>query len=157
MKRHLRYLIGLLLLQSCCAYHTVTLKNSSGDDRLVTLRGHSYDCYQPVDYFWLTDLSSRKHWNKKGQKLQSVASDSAAGTYSFILPKNTKLVVQHGLGYPDANQEVIVDKTDTIRLRNDPRAKLKFRRIDYNFAVTVDIRKHRSDTASMKRIVFNSN
>ena len=143
MKRLFPYLMGLIALQSCCAYHTVTLKNNSGDDRLVTLRGHRYYYHSPKDYFWLTDLSGRRQKSKTGQELQSVAIDSGAGTCSFILPRNKKVTVQHGIGYPDLEQEVIVDKSDTIRLRNDPRAKLKFRRIDNFFAVTVDIREQR--------------
>ena len=145
MKRCSPYLIGFLLMQSCCAYHTVTLKNNSGNDRLVTLRGHRYDYYVAKDYFWLTDLSSRKKKSKTGQKLQSVTIDSMSCTYSFILPGNTKLIVQHGIGFPDLEQQVIVDNNDTIRLNNDPRAKLKYRRLDYFFAVTVDISEHRLD------------
>ncbi len=143
MKRCFPYVIGLFLVQSCCAYHTVTLKNNSGDDRPVTLRGHRYYNYLPKDYLWLTDLSSRRHKSKTGQKLPFVTVDSAAGTYSFILPRNTKLIIQHGIGFPDFEQQIIVDNSDTIRLRNDSRAKLKYRRIDYSFAVTVDIRGHR--------------
>ena len=157
MKRFLPYLIGLFLLQSCCAYHTVMLKNNSGDDRLVTLRGHRYYGYVPKDYFWLTDLSSRRYRSKTGQKLQSVTVDSAACTYSFILPKNTKLIVQYGIGFPDFEQQVIVDNSDTIRLRNDPRATLKFRRIDYTFTVTVDIREHRLDAGPVATAVRSSN
>ena len=145
MQRCFPYLIGLFLLQSCCAYHTMTLKNNSGGDRLVTLRGYNYNHYSPQDYFWLTDLSSRRNRSKTGQKLQSVTVDSAACTYSFVLPSNTKLMVQHSLGFPDYSQQVIVDNSDTIRLRNDPRTKLKFRRIDFFFAVTVDIRGHSSN------------
>jgi hypothetical protein len=122
MKRCFPYLIGLFLVQSCCAYHTVTLKNDSGDDKRVTLRGHRYNDVLP-----------------KGLQLQSVTIDSAACTYSFILPRNSKLVVQRGIGFPDFEQQVIVDHNDTIRLRNDPRAKLKFRRIDYYIAVTVNL------------------
>lgn len=157
MKHCFPYLIGFFLVQSCCAYHTVTLKNNSGDDRLITLRGHRYYSYLPTDYFWLTDLSIRKHKSKTGQKLQSVTIDSAACTYSFILPRNTKLIVQHGIGFPDFEQQVIVDNSDTIRLRNDPRAKLKYRRIDYSFAVTVDIRKHPLDTGPLATAVHSSN
>jgi hypothetical protein len=157
MKRCFPYLIGLFLVQSCCAYHTVTLKNNSGDDRLVTLRGHRYYYYLPKDYFWLTDLSSRRHKSKTGQKLQSVTIDSAECTYSFILPRNTKLIVQHGIGFPDFEQQVIVDNSDTIRLRNDPRAKLKYRRIDYFFAVTVDIHEHRLDAGPAATAVNSSN
>lgn len=140
MKRCFPYLAAIFLLQSCCAYHTVTLKNNSGEDRLITLHGHCYH-YVPKDYFLLTDLSGKRQKPKTGQRLPFVTIDSAACMYSFILPRNTKLTVQHGLGFPDLKQTVVVDNSDTIRLRNDPRAKLKYRRIDYFFAVTVDIRK----------------
>jgi hypothetical protein len=157
MKRFFPYLIGLFLVQSCCAYHTVTLKNNSGDDRAVTLRGHRYYNGQPKDYFWLTDLSSRRHKNKMGQTLPSVTIDSVACTYSFILPVNTKLIVQHGIGFPDFDQQVIVDNNDTIRLRNDPRTKLKYRRIDYFFAVTVDIRRHPLDAGTAATAIHSSN
>jgi hypothetical protein len=155
MKRYFPYLIALFLVQSCCAYHTVTLKNNSGDDRLVTLRGHRY--YLPKDYFWLTDLSSRRHKSKTGQKLQSVTIDSVACTYSFILPRNKKLIVQDGMGFPDYDQQVIVDNSDTIRLRNDPRTKLKYRRIDFFFAVTVDIREPHLDAGPAATAVHSSN
>jgi hypothetical protein len=132
-------LIGAFVVQSCCAYHTVTIKNNSGDDRLVTLRNHSYRYYKPEDYFWLTDLSSRRFRNKTGQKLAHVDVDSMAGIYSFILPRNTKLVVQHCLGYPDIRQQVIVYHNDTIRLMHDPRTKIRRRRIDNFFGISVNI------------------
>ena len=152
MKRTLPYLTAFLLLQSCCAYHVVTLKNNSGEDKLVTLYGQSYRYYSPRDYFWLSDLSCKKQRNKTGRKLEFVNVDSLAGTYSFTLPKATKLVVQHGIGYPDLKQEVIVDNSDTIRLRNDPRAKLKARRLDNYFAVTVDIRTRPADATATTAI-----
>ena len=157
MKRYFPYLIGVFLVQSCCAFQTVTLKNNSGDERLVTLHGHRYYDYLPKDYFWLTDLSGRRHQRKTGQRPQFVTIDSAACTYSFILPRNTKLIVQRGMGFPDFEQQVIVDNSDTIRLRNDPRAKLKYRRIDYFFAVTVDIREHRLDAGPAATAVHSSN
>jgi hypothetical protein len=139
LKRYLPYLLGTFLVQSCCAFHVVTVKNDSGGDRLVTLHGHRYYDYSAKDYFWLSDLSSKRHKSKTSQKLQSVTVDSAERNYSFILPKNTKLIIQHGMGFPDFDQQVIVDNCDTIRLRNDPRTKLKFRRIDYFITMTVDI------------------
>lgn len=156
MKCRLHYLIGAFVVQSCCAYHTVTLKNNSGDDKLVTLRNHSYQYYKPEDYFWLTDLSSRRLRNKKTQKLPSIDVDSAAGTYSFILPRDTKIVVQHGIGYPDIEQQVIVDRNDTIRLTHDPRTKLHYRRIDNFFAVSIDIRHAPLSTAPPAKVTLPS-
>ena len=130
MKFRFHYLIGAFVVQSCCAYHTVTLKNNSGDDKLVTLCNHSYKYYKPEDYFWLTDLSSRRLRNKKGNK---------------------KIVVQHGIGYPDTEQRVIVDNNDTIRLTHDSRSKLHYRRIDNFFSVSIDIQNLASSTEPSRR------
>lgn len=156
MKCRFHYLIGAFVVQSCCAYHTVTLKNNSGDDKLVTLRNHSYKYYKPEDYFWLTDLSSRRLRNKKGQKLPSIDVDSSAGTYSFILPRNKKIVVQHGIGYPDTEQQVIIDNNDTIRLTHDSRTKLHYRRIDNFFSVSIDIQNLASSTEPLAKVTVPS-
>jgi len=152
MKCRFYYLIGAFVVQSCCAYHTVTLKNDSGDDRLVTLRNHSYKYDKLEDYFWLTDLTSRQLRDKKGQKPPSVDVDSVAGTYSFILPRDTKLVVQHGLGYPDFRQQVIIDHNDTIRLMQDPRTKMHHRVIDNFFGVSVNIQHLPSGTQPLATV-----
>jgi hypothetical protein len=106
MRRLSPLLVIPFLLQSCCAGHSVTLNNTSGEDKLVTIQSRRY----------------------------------ATHPYSFTLPKGKNLVVDRGLGFPDMDQLVIVNNTDTIRMTGDDRTKIKARRIDYFFTVTIDVR-----------------
>jgi hypothetical protein len=135
MNRYLFFLLGPFLFASCCAGHSVTLENGSGEDQLITIRGHRYSSLHRKGYFELRDLSG----GGKAKRVEFIRIDSAENAYTFNLPKRKKIRIQGGLGYPDLDQQVIANNNDTIRLKGDPRTTIKYTRIDYFFKVTVQI------------------
>lgn len=143
MSRYFPFLIVPFLLQSCCAGHSVTLKNNSGEDKIVTLRGHHYSTLSRKRYFQLKNVSGRQHGDRKPEKVEFLRIDSLANAYTFNLPKGKKVLVDGGLGFPDMGQQVIVNNSDTILMRGDERTRIKLRRIDFFFTVTVDVRSRR--------------
>jgi len=124
MNRHIFLLLIPVLWQSCCPGHSVTLKNDSAEDKVITVRGHHYSSLDHKSWF-------------KGVQFSEI--DSAANAYTFTLPKGKEVRVQGGVGGPDLDQQVIVNHNDTILLASDARAKIKKIPIYYFYKVTVDV------------------
>lgn|GEM_PF-3799508 len=125
---------------SCCAGHSVTLKNNSGEDQLITYRGSRNYFLHQKGYYQLKNISG----GGKAERVEFIQIDSVQNSCTFNLPKGKKVRVEGGLGYPHLDEQVIVNNSDTIRMKGDPRTTIKYRWIDYFFTVTVDIRRSAS-------------
>ncbi len=137
MTRIFQFLTIIIIFCSCCAGHSVTLSNNSDKDRIVKIIEDGYSTRPFKNYVETNDITRKNFSRKKAERIQ-FTSDSVGSSYSFLLGKGQKALIQSGLGFPDMNQKIVINNSDTISLRHDRRIKVK-KRIDYFYVVRISV------------------
>ena len=136
MNRKNLILLLPLALGACCAGHSLVLDNNSGQDQQVTVLERPTGYCARKGVVSITAADEKKFIKKNTQNIDFTLIDSSLHAYAFILPKGKKALLQNGIGFPDMDQVLILNHSDTISLRSDRRVTVN-QRIDYFFAVKV--------------------
>src|SRR5882762_1115098 len=104
-----------LFLISCDPGYSVVLNNNSNKDRTIKIAGTNWNKVARIDSIPIADTLKNTFFVKGNFKMVPITSkDTVANTYSFILEKGQKALLQRGIGFPDRAQKIILDTADTI-------------------------------------------
>lgn len=118
MRRLVLFFSLLLILSSCDPGYVVILNNQSSKDKSIKVLLVNATKLEYMDSIPLIDSLGTL------EKLKiPVCKASNSNSYTFILSKGKRAVLQQGIGGPDLREKVIVDLSDTILLNNDIRVK----------------------------------
>lgn len=114
-------LIALLMfmvsLSSCDPGFAVVIQNKSGDVRHIEVLATNERKFDYLDSISIIDSPLRVNI--------PVLINRSKLSYSFPLEEGNEAVLQQGIGGPDLNERIVIDKTDTILLNKDKRVQIK--------------------------------
>ena len=138
MLRQLLLLLAItLILVSCDPGFAVILNNNSDKDKNVTVSKVPRQELLDKDSIAIADTSQMDFYsgNIKRQNIFLSKKDTLNNSYSFVLGKGKRALIQGGMGWPDLNQKIIVDKFDTISLKQDKRTVIR-KKVMYTSVIT---------------------
>ena len=133
------FFISLFLI-SCDPGFAVVLSNNSNTTRVRKIIETNKYKVARIDSIRMADSSKNTFFERDIPIATPViAKDTTANTYSFILEKGKKALIQHGMGGPDMSQKIIVATADTIAIqKKESRVKIKRRLMSTSVHITVE-------------------
>jgi hypothetical protein len=110
-------LIFVVLLTSCDPGFSVVMQNNSGVPKNIEVLPANKRKLDYVDSMDILDSSLRV-------KIPVVINRNKL-SYSFMLEQGKKAILQQGIGGPDLDEIIVINKTDTILLKKDKRVIIK--------------------------------
>lgn len=118
-------LISLSFLYSCEPYYDVVLTNNSGKTRCVKFIGSDEYKIEKSDSITIAESPSSLNSPEKRVSKEILIKDMINHSFTFYLDSGQSARLQSGIGFPDMNQRVVIDNSDTILLKTDRRIKRK--------------------------------
>ena len=127
----------ILTLQSCDPGFAVILSNNSNKEKNVTVTKVPRQELLSKDSVIVVDTSHLDFFSDKlsRQSITLTNKDTLNNSYSFVLKKGKRALLQGGMGGPDYNQKIVIDNSDTILLRHDKRTVIR-KKFMYTFVST---------------------
>ncbi len=138
MFRQLLLLLAIsMTLISCDPGFAVILNNNSAKERYVTVSKVPRQELASRDSMTIGDTSHLDFFSDKTKRQNIVLTrkDTLNNSYSFVLGKGKRALLQGGMGGPDLNQKLEIDNYDTISLKQDKRT-IMHKKFMYTFVST---------------------
>ena len=131
MKSFISILICTILVSSCDPGYAVILNNRSAEIKQVKViksSKHKYFRIPEKDSLQAMDFPISNPYSQTIKEMIFISKDTINNCFTLLLGNNKSVILEKGVGFADPNQKIVINKIDTIKLKDDKRAIFKKKR-----------------------------